>query len=83
MKRFKEYYPNCLSLFIYTDFEDMEKQLMERGGDPSDIKGRLQTYEEEMKDHIHYDFVIKNEYGKFDETVEKITNIILSQKQTP
>lgn len=75
MLKYKTLYPNATSIFIYTEYESTKKQLLERGGDQKDIENRLNHYEDEIKDAHLYDVVITNEYGRFNETVEKIKKI--------
>lgn len=78
MKRYKELYPEAVTIFIYTNKQDLEKQLIIRGDKPSDIKQRLLAYDEEMTNSIHYDHVVKNKHGKFNEIAKIITEIVNS-----
>ena len=80
MKKYKTIYPNATSVFIYAELEHVKKQLIQRGGDPTDINQRINGYVEEIQ-HAHlYDVLIKNEYGKFAETVEKIKQMDAMKK---
>lgn len=74
--KYKEFFPDSISIYIDVEFKDIEKQLLDRGGNSDDIKNRLQTYEVETKHKNICDFVIKNEYGFFNETLIKLENII-------
>lgn len=74
-------YPNYTSIFIYTDRENAITQMSLRGDRQENIDNRISTYEEEMKNVIHYNYVIKNTYGKFDEVVEIIRQIIKVEEE--
>lgn len=77
MKQTKELYDNCITVYIYTDKESIRKQLEGRpGSTPAFVKKRMSTYETEIAQRIHYDYVVQNTYGKFEETAEIIKAII-------
>lgn len=80
MLKYKKYFPNLISIFIYTTYDDIKKQLTERGGDSTDIQIRLKSYESELIDAHLYDYVIKNKYGKSNETAKIIQDIINAEK---
>lgn len=80
MKKYKSIYPDAVSLFIYTNYDDTKKQLLERGGDLQDIEDRLNSYEHEKAEAHLYDYVIKNKYGKFEEVTEILKAIIKTEK---
>lgn len=72
----KALYPNTVSIFFSIDTEDARNRMVERGDKAASIEARLKTYETELGHQIHYDFVLQNEYGKQDETVQALRNII-------
>jgi guanylate kinase len=79
MKQFKDYYPNCCTIFLYTPYEQAFHQMKSRGDEEDKIQSRLNTYVEEIKNKVHYDYTIRNNSGKFEDTREIIRNIISSE----
>lgn len=79
MNQLKEYYPNCTSIFLYTPHEQAYKQMLSRGDSEDNVLGRLSSYEEEMGNRNHYDYVIKNNFGKLENTKDIIWKIIMSE----
>lgn len=75
----RELYENYVSIFFSIDVEDARNRMLERGDKPEVIEGRLKTYETELKNQQHYDYVIQNEYGKQAETVQKLKDIIFGK----
>lgn len=75
----RELYENYVSIFFSIDVEDARNRMLERGDKPDVIEGRLKTYETELKNQQHYDYVIQNEYGKQAETVQKLKDIIFGK----
>lgn len=75
----RELYDNYVSIFFSIDTEDARNRMLERGDKPEVIEGRLTTYETELKNQQHYDYVIRNEYGKQAETVQKLKDIIFGE----
>lgn len=78
----RELYENYVSIFFSIDVEDARNRMLERGDKPDVIEGRLKTYETELKNQQHYDYVIQNEYGKQAETVQKLKDIIFGKNQS-
>lgn len=76
VRKYKEFFPEAKSIYIYVSYEDMEKQLYDRGGDMSDIENRLKYYKEQIAERFEYDYIIENKYGKLEETIKKIKSII-------
>ena len=75
LKQIKEKYDKVVSYFIVSPIEDVEKQLRARGDSEKDIAVRLSKYKEdvgELSKDTKFDVVFVNEYGKFDEMVEKL-----------
>ena len=81
MVSYKKIYPEAITIFIYSSLEDTMKQLNKRGDSKSEREKRLAAYEFEMENSHHYDFVVKNEFGKFDETVQVLKEIIHEGKK--
>lgn len=77
----RDLYPNCVSIFFAIDTEDARQRMLERGDKVESIEPRLKTYEKELANQVHYDYVLKNEYGKQEETVKKLSAIINRGKQ--
>jgi guanylate kinase len=76
MKQLKEIYPNNESVYIFVEKDEAELHMRSRNDKEQSIQVRLSTYETEIKQLAHYDYLIINEHGKFDETVKKIKKII-------
>jgi guanylate kinase len=75
LKQIKEKYDKVVSYFIVSPIEDVEKQLRARGDNEKDIAIRLSKYKEDVEEltkDTKFDVVFINEYGKFDEMVEKL-----------
>ena len=77
-KQIKKKYPDCVGIFIMPpSINDLYNRLVGRGTETQDvIERRIQTAIEEMKEKELYDYVLVNEDGKSDETMEKIYKII-------
>lgn len=73
----KEY--DVVSIFLYTSEESVLQRLMERGETESVIKARMQNYQKEMATRGHYQYVIRNNDGRFDETVSIVRSILRSE----
>lgn len=71
-------YPNCVSIFFAIDTEDAKNRMLERGDNPKTMAHRLSTYETELGHQVHYDHVLKNEYGKQDETIRDLKRIVVN-----
>lgn len=76
LTQFKSVYPNCVSIFIYVEKDDAEKHMRARGDNEENIISRLSTYEYETGFMHKYDHVVVNRHGEFEETVEKLKNIV-------
>jgi guanylate kinase len=79
MQQLKKLYPNTVTIFIYTSKEDAEKQMRQRGESESTIQLRLSTYEKEMLNRHLYDYVVRNNHGRLEDTIEIVRNIILAE----
>lgn len=82
MRQMKELYDNCVSIFIYSEKEDIENRMIARGDDISSIEKRLSTYEAEIENKKHYDYVVVNKQGKFNDTLYQLENIIKVDNET-
>ncbi len=51
--------------------------------DPEQLKVRLETSQEEMKAMSIFDYIVVNDEGKIQETLDRITAIITSEKHRP
>lgn len=81
MLQTKELYDNCVTIYIYTDKDSIRKQLEKRKGSTDEfIQKRMETYEKELEQRVHYDYVVKNTYGKFKETADILKSIINAEK---
>ena len=72
----KELYPNVISIFLSVDPEDARRRMEERGDNPENIEKRLISYRKELEHQIHYNYVIQNEYGKQEKTINILKEII-------
>lgn len=79
MQQVKKVYPNCVTLFLYTPYHKAYKQMIQRGDTIEKVQQRLKTYTQEMKNKEYYDYVIRNNSGKFDESIKVLTSIIESE----
>ncbi|PLR99525.1 guanylate kinase [Bacillus sp. T33-2] len=79
MTQFKAFYPNCCTIFLYTPYKQAYKQMLNRGDAEDKIASRLHTYNEELKNRKHYDYVIRNNSGQFENTRNIIMSIIESE----
>lgn len=75
-------YDNIVSVFFSIDVEDARERMIKRGDDVSKIDGRLATYEKELSHAVNYDYVITNEYGKQDEVVALLKEIVSGKSLT-
>lgn len=71
-----EIYDQVVSVFFEIDVNDARNRMVARGDREESINSRLATYEEELSNSVYYDYVIHNEAGKQDETVEVLRQII-------
>lgn len=82
-KTIKSKFPKSKVIFIIPpSIEILEKRLRSRGQDPEEvIKRRLAEVEKELATLNQWDYVVINEEGKLEETVEKIKEIIEKEAQ--
>jgi len=77
-KYLKKHYNALLLFFIADSFEILEKRIRERGDlTEEEIEERIKIAKREVEEESKfYDYIIKNEQGKLDETVEKVLKIL-------
>ncbi|WP_170953178.1 guanylate kinase [Bacillus cereus] len=78
---YKQVYPEAITLFVHSSFEDIQKQLYDRGGNQQDINHRISLYNEEMKSLELADFVIQNKYNHLEESIAALRSIIKTNKK--
>jgi guanylate kinase len=78
----KDKYPDAVGIFLYVTKEDAMINMLSRGDKLEDALGRIELYDDEMKNRGEYDYVIKNVRDKRHET-ESIIRAIIRQYQVP
>ena len=85
MRKIKSQLPEALTVFIMPpSVEALHKRLALRGTEtPEQLQVRLRNAEIEMAAAPEYDYVVVNEDGKIDKTVEQIAEIIRKESAKP
>ncbi len=85
MRKLKAKVPEALSIFIMPpSIESLRKRLERRGTEsPESLELRLRNAVIEMAAAPEYDYVVVNEDGRIDETVDKIKAIIEQEAKRP
>jgi guanylate kinase len=85
MRKIKSQLPEALTIFIMPpSVESLRRRLTTRGTEtPEQREIRLRNAEIEMAAAPEYDYVVVNEDGKLDETVDKIAEIIKKEAKRP
>lgn len=85
MRKIKSQLPEALTVFIMpTSVDVLKKRLDMRGTEtPEERDVRLRNAEIEMAAAPEYDYVVVNEDGKLDQTVEEIAKIIRKETAKP
>jgi guanylate kinase len=85
MRKIKSQLPEALTIFIMPpSVESLRRRLAKRGTEtPEQREIRLRNAEIEMAAAPEYDYVVVNEDGKIDETVEQIAEIIKKEAKRP
>ncbi len=85
MRKIKSQLPEALTVFIMPpSVEALQKRLIARGTETrQEREVRLRNAEIEMAAAPEYDYVVVNEDGKIDETVEEIAKIIRKEMSKP
>ncbi|MEH6872347.1 guanylate kinase [Bacillus safensis] len=79
MQQIKKFYPNCVTVFLYTPYDQAYKQMINRGDTLDKVEQRSSTYPQEMKNKEHYDYVVRNNSGKFNETTKVLSSIVKAE----
>lgn len=80
VKHYKKVYPQSIIVFIESSFQDIQKQLHDRGGKKEDIQDRISLYKEEMKTKKLADYVIVNQYGNLTKAIKDLKQVISLNK---
>jgi len=85
MRKIKSQLPEALTVFIMPpSVEALHKRLTLRGTEtPEQLQVRLRNAEIEMAAAPEYDYVVVNEDGMIDETVDQIADIIRKESKKP
>ena len=85
MRKIKSQLPEALTIFIMPpSVESLKRRLDTRGTEtPEQREIRLRNAEIEMAAAPEYDYVVVNEDGKIDETVDQIAEIIKKEAKRP
>jgi guanylate kinase len=76
LKQMKEKYDNIISIFIYCEREECEKNMRLRGDSEENILKRLTTYDIEIANAYKYDHIVTNKFGYLNDTIVKVKDII-------
>jgi guanylate kinase len=85
MRKIKSQLPEALTIFIMPpSVESLRRRLTTRGTETAEEREiRLRNAEIEMAAAPEYDYVVVNEDGKIDETVDQIAKIIRKEAKRP
>jgi guanylate kinase len=85
MRKIKSQLPEALTIFIMPpSVESLRRRLTTRGTETAEQREvRLRNAEIEMAAAPEYDYVVVNEDGKIDETVDQIAEIIRKEAKSP
>jgi guanylate kinase len=85
MRKLKAVLPEALTIFIQpASLEQLRRQLVGRGTEtPESLDIRMKNAEIEMAAAPEYDHVVINDYGKLDETVRRVAEIIRKEAEQP
>jgi guanylate kinase len=85
MRKIKSQLPEALTIFIMPpSVESLRRRLTTRGTETAEQREvRLRNAEIEMAAAPEYDYVVVNEDGKIDETVDQIAEIIRKEAKRP
>lgn len=79
-EQLKQIYPDSVGIFIYTNKDIARERMINRGDSLESVNSRLETYEIELGNAIHYDYTIANN-NDFYKTVDFINAIIRNEKE--
>jgi guanylate kinase len=82
MAYLKEHYPNCVAIFFSAPLSELRDRIVNREGDVSgdELRARLETARDHMRAGINFDYVVLNEEGRLDETIEQVKAIIRAER---
>jgi guanylate kinase len=85
MRKLKAVLPEALTIFIQpASLDQLRRQLVGRGTEtPESLELRMRNAEIEMAAAPEYDHVVVNDYGKLDETVRKVAEIVRKEAEQP
>lgn len=85
MRKLKAVLPEAVTIFIQpASLDQLRRQLVGRGTEtPESLEIRMKNAEIEMAAAPEYDHVVINDYGKLDETVRKVAEIIRKEAEQP
>ena len=85
MRKLKVILPEALTIFIQPgSLDQLRRQLVGRGTEtPEAVEVRMRNAEIEMAAAPEYDHVVVNEYGRLDETVARVAEIIRKEAERP
>ena len=72
----KQVYPDAVGIFLYMRKEDCMANMLLRGDSFDKALSRIELYEDEIKNRVYFDYVVKNVRDKFNETKNIIAHII-------
>lgn len=75
-QQIKKLYPNVVGIYFKINKEESSRRMRERGDKEEEIIKRTIELDEEMKVMNEYDNIIENAYGKQNETVAKLKEIV-------
>lgn len=64
-KQMKKAFPDAVGIFIHMSKEDCMANMLLRGDSIENALGRIELYDEEIKNREEYDYVIKNVRNRF------------------
>ena len=85
MRKLKAVLPEAVTIFIQpASLDQLRRQLVGRGTEtPEAVEVRMRNAEIEMAAAPEYDHVVINDYGKLDETVRRVAEIIRKEAEQP
>lgn len=76
-QQLKEIYPDTVGIFIFADRITSKARMIARGDKTESVNSRLETYDTEIANMSHYDYIIKNK--DFYNTVDVINKIVRTE----
>lgn len=75
-QQIKEIYPSVIGIYFKINKEEVEQRMRERGDSEEAIVNRTQALDEEMSVMTDYEYIVENIYGKQNETVKVVKEIV-------